>query len=202
MPPVVLDHLDDFVTAWIPLFIAMDPVGMIPIFLGLTEDVERPERNRVANMATITAAVVGLAFIVAGEVVFQALGITMADFQIAGGLVLLILGIQELIHTRTVQRPSQPDMGVVPLGTPLIAGPATLVALLMLVKSIGLPITLAAFFANLILVWAGFRWCDAIVRAIGIRGLRVLSKIVALILTAYAVSIIRRGVETVFFNRA
>ncbi len=189
----MLDFLERLLLAWIPLFVAMDPLGMVPVFLGVTGDLEQRERVAVANQATVTAAAAALGFMFLGKAVFRALGIGVADFQVAGGLILLVLAGRDLVAPERGQAQPQPDMGVVPLGLPLIVGPATLTAVLALVDSVGWPATLAALALNLTLVNLCLRFGEFWTRLIGVRGLRALSKVVALLLAAIAVNMIRRG---------
>ncbi len=185
-----------FLQAWIPLFVAIDPLGVAPLFLSLTQHESTLDRRRIADQATLTAAVIALAFVFLGELVFRALGITLSDFQIAGGLVLLGLAYRDLLGTSEFAVAKREDVGVVPLGTPLIAGPATLAMLLVLIKSTGLAVTLLALTANLLMVSLVFRHSDYIARVVGMRGLRAVSKIIALLLIAIAVNMIRRGLES------
>lgn len=184
--------------AWIPLFVAMDPIGLVPMFLGLTEGLSRDERRHVSTQATVTAGAVSIAFLMLGRAVFAALGISVADFQIAGGLIFFILAARDMVGATELSPRTRLDFGVVPLGTPLIAGPATLVALLMLLDSVGVVITLIAFLSNLVLVWLAFRQSDLLARVVGLRGLRAFSKIISLLLAAFAISMIRRGLQTLF----
>lgn len=179
--------------AWIPLFVAMDPVGLVPMFLGMTRDLP-PERVRsITWQAVITAGVVAVAFMFGGQLVFQALGITVSDFEIAGGLILLAIAGREMITTRPVTMLAADDIGVVPLGVPLITGPATLAALLLLMQMPGLAITLAAFACNLLLTFFALRFGHGLKRLVGTTGLKAFSKVIALLLAAIAVHMIRRG---------
>lgn len=179
--------------AWIPLFVAIDPVGLIPLFLGLTQGVELEERRRIANHATWTATIVAVAFMFLGKFIFRALGITVSDFQVAGGLILFILAAGDLVGVEARTRPLPEDAGIVPLGLPIIAGPAMLTTLLIQVDLAGAGPTLIALLLNMVLVYYGFKYCDYLARWIGTRALRATSKIVALLLAAIAVSMIRRG---------
>jgi multiple antibiotic resistance protein len=188
--------LQSFLLAWLPLFVAMDPIGLVPMFLALTEGMSRQERAEVATQATITAAVVSIAFVVLGQALLQALGVTVSDFQIAGGLILFMIAARDILGITDSVSMKRLHLGVVPLGTPLIAGPATLTALLMIMKQQGILMTLLAFAVNLFLVWLAFRQCDRLVRLLGLRALQAFSKIVSLFLTAYAISMIRRGLQT------
>lgn len=185
--------IEQFLLAWIPLFVALDPLGMIPLFLGLTSDLSPQERRQVARQATLTAAAVAVGFMLLGKAVFTALGIGVADFQIAGGLVLLVLAGRDLVAPERVEPARGPDPGVVPLGLPLIAGPGLLTALLILMDGPGFLPTLLALAVNLALVHLALRYGARLARLVSLRGLRALSKVIALLLAAFAVSMIRRG---------
>ena len=180
-------------TAFIPLFVAFDPLGMVPIFLGITSHLSEAERRAVTNQATMTAAAVCLGFMLLGRGIFQALNITEADFQIGGGLILLVLAARDLVLPEKKNPAVPDDVGFVPLGLPLIAGPAAFTTLLILLPAAGWAATLTALFLNIGLVNLSLRFAETLVRLVGIRGLRVILKIVSLLLVAFAVSIIRRG---------
>jgi multiple antibiotic resistance protein len=189
----MLEFAQDFIMAFVPLFVAIDPLGMAGMFLGLTQDMNPAHRRKVAAQAAATAFATGLVFMFAGRFIFQAIGITIADFLVAGGLVLLIVAIRSLLDQRFETVHVDEDFGVVPLGLPLIAGPAMLSALLVLTDQVGVLVTLAAMAANLLLVFVSFAWAPALKQVVGTRGLRAVSKIIALLLVAIAVNMIRRG---------
>ena len=179
--------------AWIPLFVAIDPVGLIPIFLGMTEGIDPVRRRRISHQALATAAVVLVGFMFLGKLTFRVLGITVGDFKIAGGLILFVLASRDLVRTDG-RPPVLPDnFGIVPLGLPLIAGPATLTTLLILMDSVGAGYALAALLLNLLVVALAFYFAEGLGKLIGRTGLRAISKIIALLLAAIAVSMIRRG---------
>ena len=182
-----------FFVAFIPIFVAIDAVGLVAMFMGLAGDAPREQRQREGFIAIFTALCVSVGFIFLGKIVFTALGITVADFQVAGGLILLGLAGRELLNVAPASREATDDFGIVPLGMPLIAGPALLTALLVLVDTVGLVFTIAALLVNLALVVVAFWNADFVARWMGRQGLRGISKIVALLLAAIAVSLIRRG---------
>jgi multiple antibiotic resistance protein len=183
-----------FLECFIPLFVTIDPVGLAAIFLALGRDVPVDKRRRIANQATWTGGIVALLFLFLGRSIFIAIGIGEGDFQIAGGLILFILASRELIQTPSGEKRNLPDdFGVVPLGMPLIAGPATITTLLVISQSIGLAMTLVALAANLGLVALAFSQSERLERLVGQTGLRAVSKIIALLLAAIAVHIVRRG---------
>jgi multiple antibiotic resistance protein len=183
-----------FLECFIPLFVTIDPIGLAAIFLALGRDVPVDKRRRIANQATWTGGIVALFFLFLGRSIFIAIGIGEGDFQIAGGLILFILASRELIQSPSQEKRSLPDdFGVVPLGMPLIAGPATITTLLVISQSFGLPMTLAALAVNLALVALAFSQSERLERLVGHTGLRAVSKIIALLLAAIAVHIVRRG---------
>lgn len=190
----MLETFRHFTQAFIPLFVAIDPIGLAAIFMSLGAATPPAARRRIAQQATWTGGLVALGFLLLGQGIFAALGITVGDFQIAGGLILFILATRELIHSAAEKPPTlAEDFGVVPLGMPLIAGPALIATLLLLARTIGLPITLAALAVNLALVALAFANADRLTRVIGDTGMRAISKIVSLLLAAIAVNMIRRG---------
>jgi multiple antibiotic resistance protein len=182
-----------FFVAFIPIFVAIDVVGLVALFMGLAGDAPREKRQREGFIGIFTALCISIGFIFLGKIIFTALGITVADFQVAGGLILLGLAGRELLNVAPANREATHDFGVVPLGMPLIAGPALLTALLILVDTVGMLFTIGALLVNLALVVVAFWNADLVARWMGRQGLRGVSKIVALLLAAIAVSLIRRG---------
>jgi multiple antibiotic resistance protein len=184
-----------FFLAFIPIFVAIDPIGLVAIFMGLATSASPEQRKRQASLGIFTALCVAIGFVFLGRIIFEALGITDADFQVAGGLILLVLAGRELLNVGPSDHGASDEFGIVPLGMPLIAGPALLTALLVLVDTVGLVFTLVSLLGNLALVALAFWNADRFARWMGMQGLRGVSKIVALLLAAIAVSLIRRGWE-------
>ena len=186
--------MENFLKAFIPLFVAIDPIGLAAVFLAMGAGVPVERRKKIATQATWTGGLVALLFLFLGQTIFVALGITAGDFQIAGGLILFILAARDLIQS-VAENPVKlaEDFGVVPLGMPLIAGPATIATLLVLVRTTGIWTTLIALGCNLVLVRLAFAYSDAVERLIGSTGLRAISKIVSLLLAAIAIAMIRQG---------
>lgn len=185
--------IQKFLLAFIPIFVAIDPIGLLAIFTGLAAHASPEQRKRQASLGIFTALCVAIGFMFLGEIIFNALGITDADFQVAGGLILLGLAGRELLGLGSQDREASNEFGIVPLGMPLIAGPALLTALLILADTVGLMFTLVSLLVNLALVAIAFWNADRVARLMGKQGLRGVSKIVALLLAAIAVSLIRRG---------
>ena len=187
------DLLEKLLLAFIPIFVAIDPIGLIAIFMGLAPNATREVRQREGLLGIITGFAVAIGFIFLGRFIFKAVGISVADFQVAGGLILLGLAGRELIGGEERARSGSDEFGVVPLGMPLIAGPALLTALLILIDTVGLAFTIASLVVNLVLVQIGFRYARRVEALMGRQGLNGVSKLIALLLAAIAVSLIRRG---------
>jgi multiple antibiotic resistance protein len=188
--------LQKFLLAFIPVFVAIDPIGLVAIFMGLGTNASHEHRRHQASLGLLTGLLVAVGFIFLGKGIFAALGITVADFQVAGGLILLALAVRELVGYGRADRDTDNEFGVVPLGMPLIAGPALLTALLILVDSVGVMFTLLSLIANLALVAIALCNAERFARLMGKQGLRGISKIIALLLAAIAISLIRRGWQT------
>ena len=185
--------IERFFLAFIPVFVAIEPIELVAIFMGLGTSASYEHRKRQAYLGIFTALCVAIGFIFLGKIIFAALGITVADFQVAGGLILLGLAGRELLGIGPHDRGGSDEFGIVPLGMPLIAGPALLTALLILVDTVGLVFTLISLLVNLALVAIAFCNADLFTRWMGRQGLRGVSKIIALLLAAIAISLIRRG---------
>jgi multiple antibiotic resistance protein len=188
--------IEKFFLAFIPVFVAIDPIGLVAIFMGLGTSASHEHRKRQAYLGIFTALWVAIGFIFLGKIIFAALGITVADFQVAGGLILLGLAGRELLGLGPHDRGGSDEFGVVPLGMPLIAGPALLTAVLILVDSVGLGYALVSLLVNMALLAIALCNADLFTRWIGRQGLRGVSKIIALLLAAIAISLIRRGWQT------
>ena len=188
--------LQKFFLAFIPVFVAIDPVGLVALFIGLGRSASHENRRHQALLGIFTALCVAVGFIFLGKLIFGALGISVADFQVAGGVILLALAVRELVGFGRADRDTDDDFGVVPLGMPLIAGPALLTAMLVLIDSVGVLFTLASLLANLGIVALVLCNAELFTRWMGRQGLRGVSKIVALLLAAIAISLIRRGWQT------
>ena len=188
--------LERFLLAFIPVFVAIDPMVLVAIFMGLGTSASPEHRRRQAFLGLLTGLLVSIGFIFLGKAIFAALGITVADFQVAGGLILLALAVRELVGYGRADRDSDNEFGVVPLGMPLIAGPALLTALLILIDSVGIAYTLLSLIVNLAIVAIALCNADRFARLMGRQGLRGVSKIIALLLAAIAISLIRRGWQT------
>lgn len=189
---------ETFIQSFIPLFVAMDTLGLIPLFLGLTQGMERGQLRRLIYSATGTAFIIAIVFLFSGTALFDFLGITPADFRIGGGIVLLVLAIQDLASsTPEERRKPRANVGVVPIGIPLIMGPAGMTTILILVDSQGLVMTLSALIANCLVVLIVLLNSKWIIRVMGEAGSQAFAKVASLFMAGIAVMMIRSGIEAV-----
>ncbi|MBC7398074.1 MAG: MarC family protein [Bdellovibrionales bacterium] len=186
--------LQSFMLSFTAVFVALDIIGAIPIYLSMTRDLTVEARDRVVNTSMLVALVVATIFVFIGKSLFGHLGINLYDFKIAGGLILLLISLADLLSGPEAQDRGSGSTGIVPLAVPLITGPGVLTTLVLQVADQGYWITLAALLSNYLIAWVLLRKCDLIKRMIGKDGTVVLSKIAALLLAALAVAMIRSGV--------
>jgi multiple antibiotic resistance protein len=214
-----MSFIHHFLLILVPLFVAIDPAGTLPVFLGLTSRYTAQQRRHVAIRATVVAGVTGILFVILGQYVFSFLGVRFADFQIAGGILLAILSILDLL---TPGKPAVNDtlaadpadaIGAVPLGVPLMVGPATLTTSLLLLNTYAKPyndllgapygqivvtvMVCAALVVNLLILFAAMWYSSVLVRFFGKNTMVVMNKIVMILLAAIAVSLIRQGVVSI-----
>jgi multiple antibiotic resistance protein len=189
-----MEMLNPFLICIIPIMVALDAPGTLPIYVAMTEGLDEQERQQIVRQSILTAFLVTIAFIFLGRAVFKALAITVEDFMIAGGIVLLIIAVLDIVRAGEKKYPVSPSFGVVPFGTPLIAGPATLTTALVLVGNYGYVPVILSLVANILLAWAIFSQADRIIKLIGINGSRAFAKVAALLLAAIAVKMIRSGI--------
>ncbi len=188
-----IEHWHNFLLAFIPLFIAIDVVGILPIFMSLVDGIEKPQKTKIVNQSVITALSVSIGFLALGKFVFSVLGIEIYDFKMAGGLLLLVFAINDLLFSEKGKRTITPTMGVVPLGIPLVVGPAVLTSIIVTVDTYGYIPTITSLVVNLVIVWIVFLKSNFIYRLMGEGGSKAFAKVASLLLAAIAVMMVRRG---------
>ena len=185
--------MKEFLLSFIPIFVAMDAIGVLPLFIGFTEHLKKNEKHKILTQSIITAFVVGIVFLFLGRWIFKVLGVMVADFKIAGGLVLLVISLRDILQNEKTHKISTETIGAVPIGTPLITGPAVLTTIIILLDSYGVALTITSFVTNLLIVWVTFYYATAISKFLGKAGSKAFSKIASLLLAAIAVMMIRKG---------
>lgn len=186
--------MKNLLLAFIPVFVAVDALGVLPIFISFTQGFKKTEVSKIILQSMTTAICLAVGFIFLGKVVFHLLGITMSDFMVAGGAILFCLSIIDIINPDKKRRLPIKELGSVPLGTPLIVGPAVLTTSLIIIEVYGLLPTLFSVIINVLLAGLLFSYSHVLIKAIGQSGAKALSKVTNLLLAAIAVMMIRRGV--------
>jgi len=187
--------LNNLFLAFIPMFFAMDALGILPVYAGLTQGLMPVEKRRIIVQSLWTATLLAICFIFLGKLILGFLGIGIGDFMIAGGAILFCLSIADLVNTGSQPtRAKNLDLGAVPIGTPLIVGPAVLTMALMLMNQFGWVVTLIAVLLNIAIVALVLVYAERLILLIGDSGSRALSKVMYLLLGAIGVMMVRRGV--------
>jgi multiple antibiotic resistance protein len=189
--------IQPFIMTFIPLFVVIDAVGNLPFVIYLSEDLNRKERAKLINVATVTAAVVGLFFLFVGQALLNIMGISVGAFAIAGGIVLLVLSVQYMATGRMVDAVKEEMVAVVPIGTPLTVGPATVTTLLLLATQFPIYFVLISFILNIGIVYLTFLLSGQLVRILGSGGIKAFSRVAALLLAAIAVNMVLRGLDMI-----
>jgi multiple antibiotic resistance protein len=181
------------------IFFLVDPFAALPTFLAITEGADAARRKRIARKGSLTALIVLSAFAFAGEEIFRLFGITLPAFELAGGIILLLIGLDMLEAKRsptqesvgdTVAAAQKEDAGIVPLGVPMLAGPGSITSVMVLVGQVQRPWQMAAILSAILITavvcYFVLGHSDRVVRLLGDTGIRILVRVMGLLLVALA----------------
>ena len=181
------------------IFFLVDPFAALPTFLAITEGADAARRKRIARKGSLTALIVLSAFAFAGEEIFRIFGITLPAFELAGGIILLLIGLDMLEAKRsptqesvgdTVAAAQKEDAGIVPLGVPMLAGPGSITSVMVLVGQVQRPWQMAAILSAILITavvcYFVLGHSDRVVRLLGDTGIRILVRVMGLLLVALA----------------
>jgi len=186
----------DFVLSFIPLFIVIDAFGNLPFLISAGQGMERGQQLKIVHYAVITATVVGLIFLFFGQFILNVMNIRVPEFAIAGGIILLVLSIMYMITGHMVTVVKEEMVAIVPIGTPLTVGPATITTLLLLAGRFPMYTVLIAFAVNMLVTWLIFLSSQRIAGFMGRGGLTAVSRVFSLLLAAIAVSMVIGGLQS------
>jgi multiple antibiotic resistance protein len=200
-----LTFIDELVVGIITLFVILDPVGVLPFFLNLTKGATIEKRKELANRAVLVAMVLLLAFAYLGYGILGLLGISIYDFEIAGGLLLLIFALRDALSSEPLGVKETSDalssnivldtVAVIPIATPLLAGPGSLATVMLLTKGqYGLLVGGAAILVDCLLAWLALRLSNMINERLGPTTLLIIGKVMDILMAAIAVSFLTKGV--------
>lgn len=187
-----------FWDTFLPFFIAFDPIGVLPIYMSLTYRFPQNELRKLSAIATLVAFGICVFFGLFGTFLLSKLGITMADFQIGGGLLLIVFSILDSQSTEKIRRrpESYLQVAVVPIAMPLLVGPAVLTTVLLSINSYGVGLTFLSLSLNLLITYFAFYYSKYLVAVVGQTGARGVGKFFSILLCAFGVMLIRKGVMT------
>ncbi|MGY6549720.1 MAG: MarC family protein [Roseinatronobacter sp.] len=199
------------ITAFVTLFVVIDPVGTAPLFLALTQGMSTRERRRIGLRACVIAACLLAAFGLAGEDFLRFIGISMPAFQIAGGLLLFLTALDMLFDRRSARRkdhaddgtgPQSDDPSVFPLAMPLIAGPGAMATMVLLISDAGgtaegILLITAVMLAVIALVLVAFLLAAPLERLLRRTGTMVMTRLFGLLLAALSVQFVLNGATAI-----
>lgn len=184
-----------FWLCFVPLFFAVDAIGVLPIFMNLTDGIDNKRRKEILVQSMLTASGVAFIFLFFGPTLMRLVGISVPDFMIAGGILLLTISLADLTTgSKFLRSVDQDALGAVPIGVPLITGPAVLTTVVLLVDSYGIFPTSLSILANVFIAIIIFNFSKPISDFLGNAGTKTLSKIASLFLASIAVMLLRKGV--------
>ncbi|MBN8588104.1 MAG: MarC family protein [Rhodothermia bacterium] len=188
-----------FIKAFLPLFVAIDVIGILPLFVGITRGMDAHNRNKLALEAILAAFILAFLILFSGNMIFRVLGIQLHDLQVGGGIILLVLSINDLLFSDFQRRNPKDEadytVGVVPLGIPLVMGPSAITTIMISQQSFGYGPTLFAMVANLLIVLVVFYFGPRLLHYLGTGTTKAIAKVVSLFLAAIAIAMIRSGVS-------
>ncbi len=196
------------ISAFVTLFVIIDPIGLTPIFVALTQGMTSPQRRAIALRACLVGAILLCLFAAFGEAVLGFVGISMPAFRIAGGILLFLTALDMLFERRTKRREDQaeddtPDPSVFPLAIPLIAGPGAIASMILLAGQqpglAGLAIVIGVMLAVVTMLFVMFLAAGLVERALGRTGTNVITRLLGMLLAALSVQFVLDGLRAFGF---
>lgn len=183
----------------VALFIITDPIGNVPIFIGLTSNLNLEERRRTFRVALAVAFALLVVFALAGNQLLAVFNISLQSFMIAGGLLLLFISMKILVYGGWEEKKTEPEsVGAVPIACPLLVGPGAIVTIIILFQSSGIVVTLLSVLIVLIITWLILRYINYIYRFLGKTGSLVIARVMAIFIAAIAIGYIVQGISSLF----
>ena len=193
------------ITAFATLFVVIDPPGLVPLFIALTQGMSNERRRAMATRACIIATVLLTVFGLFGEAVLGFIGISMSAFRIAGGILLFLTALDMLFERRTKRREDQKsdpdhDPSVFPLATPLIAGPGAIASMILLVGQsgpgwVGTLWVMVLLWGMILVTWAFLLAAPPLERMLGRTGTIVITRLLGMLLAALSVQFVIDGIR-------
>ena len=187
--------MSDLAKAAIALFIIVDPLGNIPIFVGLTGNMAETQKKKVYNLAALVGTILLLVFAFTGQQILNIFGLSIYSFGVAGGILLLIIAIRILISETSHENNESPEsLGAVPIAMPLLVGPGAITTTIFNLQSYGTITAILAVVIVLSITWIILRFMNKIYKFLGKTGSLVIGRVMALLIAAIAVQYILTGI--------
>ena len=201
--------IQEIVAGIVTLFVILDPIGVLPFFLKLTIGLSQDERKKLANKAVVVAMGLLLVFAFLGDGILLFLGIQIADFEIAGGALLLIFALRDALSNEPLGVTESSEaintsqivqsLAIIPISTPLLAGPGSLTTVMLLTReNYGILISTVAILVDCAIAWLFFRISGRINKLLGPTVLLIIGKVLDVLMAAIAVSFLTSGVLAIF----
>ena len=210
MSAALADLLQFSFVALTSVLFLVDPIAAIPTFLSMTAEQDGAQRRHMAKRAAWTCLVVLTGFGAAGKLIFRLFGITLPAFKIAGGVILLLIGL-DMLRARRSQTKETPgdaeegaereDVGIIPLGIPMLAGPGAISTVMVLISGkpgwwYAIPVFLAIAVTSVVSYWI-LAGASRVRHYLGETGIRILTRLMGLMLTAIAIQFMLNGLADV-----
>ena len=212
---VPVTFIDDLVKSIIALFVVIDPIGSVPLFIAITQNMEKKERKSISKVAIITAAALLIVFAVAGSKIFEIFGISVSSFMVAGGVLLFIVSIELLTHgvwsfgngcggvgsgVGSFSSSVSGESGVVPLAFPILAGPGAITSVIISFQTAGLIVTILSITVVIGITYIVLLFVNQIYRLLGRRGSMIITRVFAVLIAAIAVQYIVYGFKNILLE--
>lgn len=191
-----MESIPNLVQAVIALFIIVDPLGNIPIFISLTKNFDKNQRRQIFRSATLTGFFLLIIFALTGQLILTFFGISIYSFMIAGGILLLVIAIKLLIEGEWHEPAgSLESLSAVPIAVPLLVGPGAITTTIFSIQNFGLIVTILSVMIVFALVWVMLRLIDPVNKFLGKSGSSIIARIMAILIAAIAIQYIISGVS-------
>ncbi|MGC8609949.1 MAG: MarC family protein [Thermoplasmata archaeon] len=192
-----------FLDVFIPLFVMIDPFASLALYISLTSNMDENEKKKTRYESTVYGFLILLFFAFAGDYILSLFGISIEALEIAGGILILLIGI-EMVREGDKPRISKKgeesfqesgDVGIVPLATPMLAGPGAISLIIILMKTYNYILVLVSMALVFLTVYVFFLYADKVFKLIGLKGSRAFTRILGLLVAAFAVQYILNGIS-------
>ena len=186
---------DEILKSFIALFVIINPIGNLTIFIGLAKGLDAKKRTHIVNRTMAIASVLLIFFLFLGAAIFKLFNIGMDSFMIGGGIMLLIIAIIYVLDINTKTDPNiEDDIAAVPMATPFLIGPGTITSAVLLVSQYGILAPVLGAVGALLSVWIILRFSNQVYRFLGVHWASILSRVMGLFVAAIAIEFIKQGV--------